>query len=1296
MADDINNLIDNWKPAESSGNQTFDESNPVSSFLKDVAWNATAGMFGHQPDPNASQFQHDVAGFQEQHPGWDVAAALGGGAGFYGAGIHALEEIPKFNAVLDGLGTGDTMASGAARTAATVAPIELGRIGGAALTGGDVKQTAEEGAADTVLSLGLGGVGGMLRSGGSTEKSLSKLGLNIDMKDPPQVHLKAMQDSLASGEIHEDDQPAARAIVGDMKEAILSEELGKGDKYVKDLEQGDAQPINRLFQTGSTPDSKQPDVVRKRFIASGRDFSDPASAEEALKATGVSDDLDAVQFPRMLAFNSEGSAKVVQRTIEENLTSIGDKEYLGKEPDGLYVMAKKVQGESGISSADDRWSLFKTSDPQRFSSNAEWAEKQTQKSAWLQDQPVPKGSGDILDETQGVYDKLPIKGWYQATSGKSIADGVSGLAKMMGINADSEIGSRAYKLFKENFAPAMNEYNDNPLAKYLYFNAKNTFSKADSITHSMVYGDEALQKGRSVFGGLVNKTTASGMFKGGKSFKAIIDGLNEDDLADVNKAWNMAIPAEKLDEAVAQRMISPEAANALKEIDKLDSYMIKETTSTQKATGEDGFSPIKGHYLLPRTWEGTWRVPIHDDGGRLVYMASGKTKVAAEQQAEKILANQEVKGWYSKPSFLADTDHDALLAQQVRVGSPEYLTAATLRAKLNSSVGSPNSFQVRTGVQGYKSNFTAAELVDKFKDNVAQRNRYLAQLSTNKVLGTVKAKLGITDPRTLASVERRINSLAGRQGEVSRAINDTVDRVFAPALGKNSASTIARTINRTMGHLTIGAGNLQRPLIDALNFMQTTLPRIAFTINPETTDASLRGAYSSLPVIDRSGMVKGSMSWLSPIRIMKQSFQLMKNPTEELRNHLNQALHTSTIDEWIGHNSQQAVSLKKVLDGEEGYGQFLDKVSSFLPSTAWKLSRANSFIVGHILGKLMNLEGDGLFRFAKEFTDKTMYSYATADKPRLFTGPAGAIFGQFKNWTAHYIGNMAEYASEGYKYNNWSPLLWQMGGTTALGGISASALLPIGNQLSKMLSHKTLMENLYAGTGGGSADKWYGNTTDALWMGLPAYLGLALNGGMEDPASDPSRTASMMFSFVQANRAVALGKAMGSAYNNWRMTGQHPVDSQQTRDLLVKALSPKAFQAVMAQTQDDGMKSLNSGAKIVGNLNLAEKMMLDAGFSPKRIELAKQINEQLWEDKQEMDNKVKTMGRMWSEADKAQAYDVLTHLNREAMANGIPIDRIIHSAHALEKIQSVDQLSRGRNAQDSMPFQNLNLVGKPF
>ena len=128
-----------------------------------------------------------------------------------------------------------------------------------------------------------------------------------------------------------------------------------------------------------------------------------------------------------------------------------------------------------------------------------------------------------------------------------------------------------------------------------------------------------------------------------------------------------------------------------------------------------------------------------------------------------------------------------------------------------------------------------------------------------------------------------------------------------------------------------------------------------------------------------------------------------------------------------------------------------------------------------------------------------MYNYSAADRPRVFTGPLGTVFGQFKNWSAHYIANMLEYAGEGFNHNNWSPLVWQMAGTTAIGGVSATALYPMAETVNGWISDKSLMENIYTRMGGGSGDAMGGNLADGVFMGLPMFAGLSLSGSAADP-----------------------------------------------------------------------------------------------------------------------------------------------------------------------------------------------------
>ena len=113
-------------------------------------------------------------------------------------------------------------------------------------------------------------------------------------------------------------------------------------------------------------------------------------------------------------------------------------------------------------------------------------------------------------------------------------------------------------------------------------------------------------------------------------------------------------------------------------------------------------------------------------------------------------------------------------------------------------------------------------------------------------------------------------------------------------------------------------------------------------------------------------------------------------------------------------------------------------------------------------GRLMGITDTGeLGQFAKKFTERTNYLYGQADRAGIMTGPVGGTFGLFKNWMMHYVGNMAEYAGEGFKRNNWTPLLWQQASTFGIGGFAATPLYPLAQTFNDWASDDPLIVNAY-------------------------------------------------------------------------------------------------------------------------------------------------------------------------------------------------------------------------------------------
>lgn len=1277
-------------PVVKGSNPNLPDRNLFQLFTDSMYSALTSEMAGHEASPEVKQFR-------EAQPELGAISEYASPVGAYVGVARAGKAIPKVAKFLDKVGDANTLAGNAKRNAVLFGgTIEAPRTIAAAATGGDLEETATSAAVNTGLELTLGGLGGAFRAAGKAMNKKLKLGAELDLKKSPQEIAQVIRQQLADGKISGDDVHFAQSEIGKLEDAIRNEALDDtAARYIKELEDGDAQPLNRLFKISTTP--QQSPISRKRFRV--EDFTSPQELESVMQTAGLKDKLSYVQFPRYIASADESGAKAVESSLKQGgLKAVAPNVLMGKEKDGLYVIAKKLEGDVGKTNSGDKWALFKTSDPSHFAPDgAKWGEQVRKSNAWkvIPDRKIdPNNPLDIMDEAQQLADAMPIHGYYQATKG--LGRGMDSLEKMVGLEGESELMKRLKGSFRENFAPAAYEFKNSPRAQWLFAQAKTTFSKAEAMAHAMTYGDEVVKGGTNMYKQILANTDLSGKFGTGKSFAKILEPLEQADIDDLVKAADMGLEGESLNKALASNMISKKAYDALKEIQPLDDYMIKQTLGTLDAVGHSGFTPIKAHYLLPRTWKGDWRVPIRNESNKLIYMASGKDRAAALAEADKILAEAEAKNWKRLEPIVADSADDIALALDMAVGSPEYMTAAALKYKILKQTPNPKTFKVRTGVGGYEKQFTKEELVSKFYSNILQRNRHLAELTNKKVLEDQMVKLSLEDVQLSKQLERRMAAMAGKQGAVGKLINHEVDKILSPVLGKNSASKIASTLNEVNHHLTLGAFKLAFPVMNMMTFMQTVLPRVAFTLS--ATDESLAHSYSWLPLIGTDKKVRGSMGYLDPMKIMARSFKEMGNMDDALARNYAKAQREGVVDpkfieEWGGKTSKQVTNLRAVLSGEEGFGSFLKAISNYLPTQSEKLSRGNAFTVGHIVGRdALKLSDDALYRFAKEFTEKTMYNYSAADRPRIFTGPLGQVFGQFKTWQSNYIANMLEYAGEGFNYNNWSPLLYQMGGTTALGGISATALYPIADNMAQFLSDKSMMEVLYERTGGGSGDAVTGNMTDAVFHGLPMFLGTSMSGMASDPLSDPSRTASMLFSFVQAQRAQALGKAVGQAIDDWKITGQHPIQSAETRNAFIQALAPVTMARAMSLTQNQAIKSLNNGNQMYPGLNAAERIMYATGFMPKRVALMKDVNEELWKDQEALRKKVQTFGRMWSEAELAGDYGMLTDLQRKIYTEGIPMDSVLRSAKGQTKNALVPQMQRQFKPADVMRFQSLGIV----
>lgn len=1255
--------------------------NPISGFIGS-SLSASQELFGFEPWDIAEQYR-------EEHPAGGVASefiGIGGPYSLVGKAMKGTKAFSKTGKAWNFIEDSDLAKSpflkGAEKGLRTYGPFEALRVGSTALVNPEeTEDTAWSAAANLGLEALGGGVFNLWRQAGKVNKAAGELG-GTDLKNPPQLQMRDLKRQLAEGKVKPDQVDLANNRLATYAKAIRNEEAPAKSGYVKPLEAGDAKQLNRLFRPRA---SKEGGLSVKRMIKGAKDFPDAATRDGVMDAAGLRENLDSVQFPRHLSFKDKNTSRNIEKGLMKQglMQSVGNGVLWNREKDGLFVLAKKVKGEVGKYTPEDEWVLWKTDEPGKFVPDAaKWAKKIEDRNAWLVDPPRkmdPDNPLEIMDEAQMLKDTVPLESYQELEDTGLLKKGVDAVSKKLGFNTEqgsSALALRGKEFVRSYLTPAMHQFKNNPRASYIHKIARATHDKAKALSHNMTYGEGALKEGDNLFTTMFKTDARKGFFKykagGGTkempSVKNILDSLSDDEIGELVRVADEGLDLEGAAKLFAKGELTEGTMAAVRDLGAIDDFMINQIQRTQIAAGEKPFKNIKGHYGLSRTWKGDQRIPIHDKNGKLVYVASGHTEKEVGEVADFIVGEAKKEGVDLKRAERAqifDTERDIELATHVRVGSPEYLTASALKAKLEKDVRKPRQFKTRTGVKGYQQNFTRQELLDKYAAQLQIRNRYLAQLAVQTNLSSEMAKLGATDPKLYGDLAHRLQQLAGNQGEFSQMQNKAVDTVLSGVLGKNSASKIANTANQLQFHLTLGSMLMSFPVVNALTFIQTVMPKVAFTM--KAGPDSLMRHYSWLPATGSDMMPRGGFGFMDMWKLMRNSVSEMRAPDETLKANYIKALSDGVVDpkfveEFSGANASGVLKLKDVLSGKEPFTNYLKELSNFVPGISEKWSRGQAFTTGHMLGRdVFNLKDDALYRFSKEFTEQTMFNYGTADRARVMTGPMGSMFGLFKNWQTHYVADMLAYLGEGYYRGNWSPLLWQMGGTAGLGGVSALPMYGVADAFSQWASDEPLMNHIYSQFGGTDSDVMGGNMSDALFMGLPAFMGVSLSGQVAGPLADPSRDAGMLMSFVHMDRAAALGKAVGTAIDAYGVSGEHPIKNEKVRDQFILAVAPKSFARAMQITEDKAVKSLNTGNTITAPLNVAETLMYSTGVMPRRVALAHEANEQLWKDQKKHTETMQAMGDAWAEAYMAKDWPELYELQKEAMAQGIDYTSVIKS-----------------------------------
>lgn len=1311
MAEDLSNLNDqlaNTFGTQATGLLAPDRQPEGGGFLSGAIASTLSALpeafLGSKP-PAAAQ------AFREAHPVVGFATEIIPNLIPYMAAEKAATAIPKWGSAIESFAEkGSTpITQEARRMVATMAPVEAAKVAGTAVANPDeVGNKVKESLFNLGLEAGVGGIVGALKVGGKvTPPPLPKAEFGADLKSPAQLKISDLKEKLSKGEVAPEFEIQVRGQIADLESQIRLEKVGDRKNWLKiDLDgDGDGREISRYFRDEG---SRAGNIRKARLVRSAEDFADDAEKTRVIKAAGLEGNFEHTMLPRYVTTGADQWAKKISDDllVRGKMSALDENTLGAREKSGLWVIAKKITGKIDAPKAGDEWVIFRTDAPGKFTPEvSEFADKMAARMAFLRQDNVkidPKRPASILDTTRQMVAQTPIRDFRKAeVEYGALKSGADKIAARLGFKPGEEgssfLANRAAAVIDQYLTPKLYQFSNSPIAKYVIGHSDRAFSQAKYLAQKLIHGDAGpdLKKFSQIFG----DPDSTGMYKGTRSIKAILDSLDESDIHKMQEVADIVAgvddPVKTLNDLRAAGEITEKLHAALLDFDKIDGGLVDDIINHQVAAGRNDLNPMKGHLMLSRVWEGDFRAPIANEAGQFLYVAGGKTPEAADALAKKIIEESGLKGVKAIPAERFDSLQDLKLAEQIVTRSKDYgvLSAANTRIR-----GNPVTFRERTGVEGYKTKFSRKEMFDRIANHVNERYNYMARVAIDVGLEKELTWLRDNDPKTFSAVTDRLRQMQGKPGPVAQYINAATDKILKPALGRNSATKISNYLNESVHHLQLGFGNIAFPALNAITFVQTVLPELAYVMNG-ADNTLMRNYYDVFIAGGKDLKPRGSVGALSPMKLLIKSFGQMKNADEAYlglltRAHREGVIDPKLLDDFIGKTSEMATKVSDVMKGEEPFINLLRTWSSWLPSKSERFARGQAFTSGYLVGKdIIGLQDEALYQFARKFTERTMFNYATQDRATLMTGPLGRAFGLFKNWQTHYIFSMMQYADEGYRYGNWSPLLWQMGGTAAVGGVAALPMYAVADSFAKLATDKSLMQSIYGQFGPSDPDSTGGTFSDAIYMGLPAFMGISLTGNAAAPLNDPSRDAAALMSFPQWDRMRRLGVAVGDSIERWAQTGNHPIADPAIRDNFIAALSPKALARSVQITQENALRSLNTGNVILKDMSLAEKMMWQVGLTPRRVGLAYEAADELWKDQKKKKERTSAYGRMWADAQGNQDWDKLETIRQEVQVLGLDITSVMKSASSYRTKRETEHISRTFSPEARAQLQSLGLPG---
>lgn len=977
------------------------------------------------------------------------------------------------------------------------------------------------------------------------------------------------------------------------------------------------------------------------------------------------------------AFNKRGATNPnLSRAIsvQRNMTStkrgfqkIGNGWHLAREAgdDGLFVMTKKVNG--GIEPAPgDEWMVVRTDNPGAFDPQ----------SAALQQRMLR--SGYFPEEIEGS--KIGVGLWDADSDFHSMVKN-----NMTGQTQKAPKGGRIGQAISEvvDFAgdyvsPSAPGAARNELANQLFQRIKGAEAWVEKRVDGLMRGDRLLDPSKSMGAQVLSfKEVAS------EGIDGMARALDADQVKQFAEVLRMETPADMLPDLLARGVIDEPVHDLLLVLQKYSDDTLKQVETlhvnvqnarADKLTGD--LKARKGHYGITRERPGAYRQFLNDEAGEIVGEVAADNPLDLKIRLDEVIEDQASRtGRQLYPGAFVDTvlrDAGEITKYQAAIRKPGFINA---RGNLLGSA-----------LEG-KKDLTGADISRLIERNIKRRENFIRDIVLLEKLNPGLAQLDREAPSMAQFVRKRMQLLAGDEGEWGRAQNQIMDKALAVVglSGKNSASAIVRETQKILSDFQFGFANIVNPLQNLTGMFQTILPEVSFATRVNAASAH---NYVSLPVFDGQNNVVGSVNMLSDVKLFYSAMRNAGKNFGDLEPAHQELIYTMMqerqlaprfAEEQFGLNGALLADPAKALKSPGEFVEFLGAANRVMVTKSEEFNRIIAVNAAYEVAKLRGMNQAQMTLFTREFLARTAFNYGTVDRATVFTTPTGALLGTFKNWMFHYTANMIKYAGGGKE--TLPALLWQTGSTALLGGAAATPFIkPLADGASKFLTDKGLMENLYAGFG---EDKE--NLADGILYGLPGMLGVSFSSQVSSPGADPERDATMMFSLAMSDRMRSLSSATKDAIAAYTVTGESPFTDDRVRDQMIRALAPRSVFRAMAAGENGAIRSMSSGNDVI-RLGPGSAALYAMGFNPTELDKTYEVYEQVRGSSQKKKALTqefgKTLAQAWADGDAVLANRVFAR----ATAVGVDTSSVLRSAKAIGEKREVTQLEAAATPQDQIDY----------